>query len=239
MVAGDRHAVEVVPAVEISTIDAEHADLHILGYRVDHRHHGLLDALERARAAREQRAERIVAALRDAGLELDERLLEARRSAGASIGRPHLAQAAIAHPANAERLRAEGATDVNAFIEAYLIPGRPGFRPRDAPSVAQAIELVHAAGGVAVWAHPFWDVDGVTAFDAAIARFAALGVDGVEAFYVTHTREQTLHAAAAALGHGLLTTGSSDFHGPQHRLFSRFGAFELHGLHAELGPIDR
>jgi predicted metal-dependent phosphoesterase TrpH len=70
-----------------------------------------------------------------------------------------------------------------------------------------------------------------------IDRFAALGVDGVEAFYVTHTREQTLLVADRCAELGLLTTGSSDFHGPDHPLFHAFRAFDLHGREPVLGPI--
>ena len=143
----------------------------------------------------------------------------------------------ISHPANAERLREEGRDDVSPFIEGYLIGGRPGFRPRLMPTVEQAIGVIHDAGGLAIWAHPFWDVDADEDVEAAIARFAGFGVDGVEAFYVTHTREQTLFAADACERRGLLTTGSSDFHGPEHKLFSRFRAFELHGREPNLGPL--
>ena len=54
---------------------------------------------------------------------------------------------------------------------------------------------------------------------------ARAGLDGVEAFYVTHTEEQTRLLAERAAELGLLTTGSSDFHGPEHHTFSRFRAF--------------
>ena len=54
------------------------------------------------------------------------------------------------------------------------------------PTVAEAIALVHDAGGVAVWAHPFWDIARAKRSWTAIDRFAALGLDGVEAFYATH-----------------------------------------------------
>ena len=96
---------------------------------------------------------------------------------------------------------------------------------------------MHAAGGVAVWAHPFWDVEEPAAVLSTIDRFAALGLDGVEAFYVTHTAEQTRLVAGRCAELGLLTTGSADFHGPGHPLFSRFRAFELHGIEPRLGPL--
>jgi hypothetical protein len=63
------------------------------------------------------------------------------------------------------------------------------------------------------------------------------GIDGVEAFYITHTREQTELLAERCAALGLLSTGSSDFHGPDNRLFSRFLAFETYDLEPNLGPI--
>ena len=161
-----------------------------------------------------------------------------RRSAeGKSIGRPHLAQAVVSVDANHDRLESEGLLDPTAFLVAYLIEGRPAFKPRQAPTVEQAIELIHAAGGVAVWAHPFWDVKDPAAVLAAIDTFRAAGLDGVESFYVTHTREQTELLVDHCAKLGLLSTGSSDFHGPEHQTFSSFRAFETYGLAPVLGPI--
>ena len=62
-------------------------------------------------------------------------------------------------------------------------------------------------------------------------------MDGVEAFYATHTREQTELVADRCAELGMLTTGSADFHGPGHRVFSRFRAFETYGREPNLGPI--
>ncbi len=72
---------------------------------------------------------------------------------------------------------------------------------------------------------------------AAIDRFAAAGLDGVEVFYATHDEEQTRTLYEATRERGLLATGSADFHGPRHERFNRFGAFELYGLEPVLGPI--
>ncbi len=239
LAAGRRVGISVVPAIEISAVDdgGPARELHILGYRIEHTDPALGDSLKRFLGDREQRTMRMADGLRELGLELDQRELDARRDAGEPIGRPHLAQAVLACPANARRLQAEGIDDVGSLIGAYLVEGRPAFRMREIPTVAQAIRTIHEAGGVAVWAHPFWDVEDPADALATIDRFRALDIDGVEAFYLTHTREQTELLAERCASLGLLTTGSSDFHGEDNRLFSRFLAFATYGIEPNLGPI--
>jgi 3',5'-nucleoside bisphosphate phosphatase len=231
-------ALRVVPATELSSIDGDHEDLHILGYGIDHTNPAFLEALTAFRADRGARADRMAGALTDLGWALDTTVLEQRRAAGLPIGRPHLAQAAFDHPNNAARIEREGLADFGKLLEAYLIPGAPAYRRRSTPTVGEAIAAIHAAGGLAVWAHPFWDVDDPAEVVATIARFAAEhALDGVEAFYTTHTPEQTAIAERAAREHGLLTTGSADFHGPNHPRFNTFRAFSLNGLQPRLGRI--
>jgi predicted metal-dependent phosphoesterase TrpH len=143
----------------------------------------------------------------------------------------------VTHPANARRLAEEGRLELSAFLEAYLIEGRPGFRSRTIPTVKDAINTIHGAGGVAVWAHPFWDIPAPDGVLKTLERFRGLGIDGVECFYTTHTREQSELLADRCAELGLLSTGSSDFHGPEHKLFSRFRAFSTFGRQPVLGPI--
>jgi 3',5'-nucleoside bisphosphate phosphatase len=239
-VAAARSAgIGLCPAVEISSLDAAGADLHILGYAVDVEDPALLEALARYRADRERRTEAMITALRENGWEVDDAPLRERAAAGKAIGRPHIARAAAAHPANAERLAAEGLGDASSFLGAYLVEGRPGFRPREIPSVEDAIATIHGAGGVAVWAHPFWDVPDPAEVVATLERFAGWGIDGAECFYLTHTEEQTRVLVEYCAERGLLRTGSSDFHGPRHRLMSSFRDFSLYGFTPELGPIPR
>jgi predicted metal-dependent phosphoesterase TrpH len=213
-------------------------ELHILGYLIDHTDPQLTTTLAGFLADREQRTLRMAENLRKLGIELDRRAIDARVQAGEPIGRPHLAEAALAHPANAERLREEQIDDIGSFIKSYLIEGRPAFALRVTPTVAEAIDAIHAAGGVAIWAHPFWDVEDPDEVLAMVERFRGLGIDGIEAFYVTHTQAQTELLARRCEELGLLSTGSADFHGPENRLFSRFMAFETYELTPNLGPID-
>jgi predicted metal-dependent phosphoesterase TrpH len=257
VLAGERAGVRVVPAVEISAVDhltggAAPADgsatwgvagtrdgreLHILGYLIDHTDPAFKHTLAEFLADRERRTLRMAAGLREAGFELDERQLSSRVAAGQPIGRPHLAEAVLSAPANGERLKSEGIDDIGSLIRGYLVEGRPAFRLRETPTVAEAVEAIHAAGGVAVWAHPFWDISEPGEVLATIERLRALGIDGVEAFYITHTQEQTELLVERCAADGLLSTGSADFHGPDNRLFSRFLAFETYGLEPNLGPI--
>ncbi|HTA36097.1 MAG TPA: PHP domain-containing protein [Solirubrobacteraceae bacterium] len=249
--AGERLGVRVVSAVEISAVDdgsgaagepiaAEHVkrELHILGYGFDPAGESLTKHLADFLADREKRTLRMRDGLREVGFELDEAAIEQRIADGKPIGRPHLAEAVLNAPANAQRLQGEQIDDIGSLIRGYLIEGRPAFRLRETPTVAEAIAAIHDAGGVAIWAHPYWDIEDDGEVLSSIERFHALGIDGVEAFYITHDERQTRLLFARCDELGLLSTGSADYHGPDNRLFSRFLAFETYDLQPNLGPID-
>lgn len=233
--AAAEHGIALVPAVEISTVDVLGEDFHVLGYNIDPADAGLGEHLAEWRADRAARIDRMADRLAGLGLPPDRAEIESRRAAGMPVGRPHLASAAIA--ANRERLERDGLAEPSAFLEAYLCRDGPAYSRRTTPTVAEAIDAIHAAGGVAVWAHPFWDLARDRDVVSALERFAAAGLDGVEAFYTTHDEAQTLLLCDEAERLDLLTTGSADFHGPEHTRFSRFRAFRLYGREPRLGPI--
>lgn len=237
---GERVGVRVVPAVEISAVDVDSTlprELHILGYCIDYTGEVMTKRLTAFLADREKRTLRMRDGLREIGFDLDEAELDARIAEGKPIGRPHLAGAVLRAPANAERLQQENIDDIGSLIRGYLIEGKPAFRLRETPTVAEAVQAIHDAGGVAIWAHPFWDISDPDEVIATIDRFHTLGMDGVEAFYITHTRENTELIAGRCAELGLLTTGSADFHGPENRQFSQFMAFDTYGIEPNLGPI--
>lgn len=235
--AAQAAGIGLVDATEITTMHDGQQDLHILGYLIDPEQPRLVAALEHSRGDRERRAEKMAARLRELGYELDEAPLAARTAQGKTIGRPHLAAAVTSHPANRDRLRKEGLLEPTKFLVEYLIDGKAAFIDREAPSVEEAVELIHDAGGLAVWAHPFWDIPEVDDVRATLDTFRGYGIDGVEAFYPSFAEEQVRFLVRECADHGLLTTGSSDFHGPRHHTFSRFRAFDLHELEPNLGPI--
>jgi predicted metal-dependent phosphoesterase TrpH len=211
--------VELVPAIEMSCVHEYAEDLHICGYWIDLEK--IAPACERAQLGRRERAGEIVENLRREGFDLT--LDDAIREAGAadSIGRPHIARAAGA------------SGDLGPFFEEYLVPGAKAFVPRRWPSAEQAIELIRAAGGVAVIAHPYWDISEPDKVEELIR---SLGADGVEAFYPSHDERQTAHLLALCEELDLVPTGSSDYHGPTHKTFAGFGAYETYGLGAPRVP---
>jgi 3',5'-nucleoside bisphosphate phosphatase len=209
----ERVGIQLVPAIEMSCVHEYAEDLHICGYWVDLGR--IAGACERAQHERVARAGEIIGKLRTEGFDLH--LEDAVREAGdaLSIGRPHIARAA-------------GATgDLGPFFEEYLVPGAKAFVPRRWPNAKQAIELIRDAGGVAVIAHPYWDISDPGKVEDLIR---SLGADGVETFYPTHSKEQTAHLLALCEELELVPTGSSDYHGPTHKTFAAFGAYDTYGL---------
>jgi predicted metal-dependent phosphoesterase TrpH len=237
LAAAREHGLRCSPAAELSSVSGEFEDLHVCGYELRFDDPGLRATLADFRADRGRRIWAMADRLEELGFVLDRSELRAREEAGRPLGRPHLADAVLAHPGNAVKLRDEGIVDKNTLFPPYLVPGAIAYVARSRPTVEEAIEVIHAAGGVAVWAHPFWDISDPDTVLAALRRFADAGLDGVEAFYPTHDETQTRLLYDTARERGLLTTGSADFHGPKHERFNRFAAFETYGLEPELGPI--
>jgi 3',5'-nucleoside bisphosphate phosphatase len=213
--------IDLVPATELSCVHGSLDDMHMLGYWVDVR--GIAPACERAQRERVTRAQEIVARLNEEGVTV--RFEDAIAEAGdaSSVGRPHIAKAAGVTP-----------DQMSAFFEEWLVPGGKAFVSRRWPHAAEAIELIHGAGGAAVLAHPFWDMD----YPEHVAALVGdLDLDGIECFYPAHDRAQTNFLLELCRERGLAATASSDFHGPSHKMFDSFGAYPTYDLgEPELPP---
>ena len=204
LAAGAEVGVEVISGVELSVVWESIQDIHLLGYGFDHRDADLRTALQSFREFRETRNERIVE-------RVNEKLLAEGRApidiaavkakAGGTLGRPHIAMALLDD--------GHVATKDEAFNR-YLVPCN--VEKRYFP-IAEAIDLIHRAGGVTVLAHPpFIPVDRKGLL-ALLDTFAALGLDGVEAYNTGASNDDIDWMITQTRRRGMLVTGGSDFHG--------------------------
>lgn len=194
--------IDLLPGMEISCTYWG-TSIHLLSYLHDPTFEPLLEELEHARISRDSRARRIVDKLaRVVPLAWDD--VAEQVSDGATVGRPHIADALVARGVVADRGEA---------FDRYLHNGSPFYASHYAIDVVEAIELVQAAGGVAVFAHPFAQSRGRIVDESVIAQMADAGLVGIEAHHPDHTPAQTRRALDAARRFGLLVTGSSDYHG--------------------------
>jgi 3',5'-nucleoside bisphosphate phosphatase len=194
--AGAALGVRIVPGVELSTwFDDD--ELHLLGLHLSNRA-AMRDALAEFREQRVGRAERVVALLNGHGIPVTMDAVRQEAAEGA-IGRPHIARAMLA------------GGWVREFREAFdkwIGWGRPAYVGKDKFDVADAIALVHRAGGLAVWAHP-----GEVATPARIAKLAAAGLDCVEVLHPSHPPYLVQRLVEYTEKAGLLPSGGSDWHG--------------------------
>jgi len=195
--AGARHGVEIVPGIEISSY-CEGIETHLLGYFIDRQNPALNEFSDNFRRFRMDRAREILHKLTQQGIDIPFELLQ-MRAGHSSIGRPHIA----------DLLVEEGF--VFSFQEAFnkfLAEHRPAYVPKIKVNADEAIALIHAAGGLAILAHP---AVGVT--DAAIQRLIDYGLDGLETLHPKHQPHHIQHYQELAAKHGLVESGGSDCHG--------------------------
>ncbi|MDR2356014.1 MAG: PHP domain-containing protein [Clostridiales Family XIII bacterium] len=192
---------DFIPGIEISVKGDR--ELHILGYCIDCEDRELLRMNAEFVRLRGLREERIYAYLEEKGVSVSRACVRAY-AAGGMVGRPHFARALV---------EAGYAADLkDAFIK-YL--STPDFyaieRPKPTPRVG--IDVIRAAGGIAVLAHPVVLRLSAPALDALLTDLVKEGLGGLECYYSSHNPNQTALYLSLARKHGLVVTGGSDFHG--------------------------
>ena len=192
--------IRVIPGIELTAID-DGRDVHMLGYLFDKDSPQLSELLVSQRALRVSRVREIAARLASLNLFVDvEKVLTAAAARpGSSVGRPQLAR---------ELVRAGAVQSVQQAFDLWLATGRPGFVPRTGPSPATVIATIHAAGGVASFAHP-----GVTRRDDLIGPLIERGLDAIEVYHSDHSAEDVTVYRGMTIRFNALTSGGSDFHG--------------------------
>lgn len=193
----------LLPGMELSCSTDGHS-VHLLAYLFDPEDPRLGAELAAIRASRWRRAEAIVERLRDLGVAVTWARVRAIAGDGV-VGRPHIARALVE----------AGAVDTaeEAFGPDWLASGGRAHVARYAPDPRQAIELVRAAGGVTVLAHPRGSARGWTTPDDVITELSSAGLDGIEVDHPGHSPAQRAALAGLAADLGLVVTGGSDDHG--------------------------
>jgi 3',5'-nucleoside bisphosphate phosphatase len=192
--AGD---IELVPGVELSC-HYQGADIHMLAYFIDAAYEPLVEKVHFYQLERLKRGVLIVEKLNELGIDLKMETVQ-RMAQDATIGRVHVADAL---------LKEEYVRTFDEAFSRYLGYHAPAYVPKTHFDPAEAIELVHQAGGIAVMAHP-----GSTRRDDAIAFLTGVGMDGLEVYHSKHTPAQVRHYREIASRNGLLVSGGSDWHG--------------------------
>lgn len=219
--------VGLVPGMEVSCRTEQGISVHLLSYLHDPSHPGLLEEITKAKDARHTRAQRMVSLLaEDYPLTWDDVIHHV--APGATLGRPHIADALVAAGVVEDRSEA---------FSAILTSRSRYFVQHYAPDPARAVELVRAAGGVPVFAHPVASARGRIVGEATYREMIDAGLAGLEVYHRDNPAEGRAFLLRLAEEHGLFVTGSSDYHGTgkPNRLGEHLTAPEVLARIEELG----
>jgi predicted metal-dependent phosphoesterase TrpH len=178
--------------------------VHLLGYLFDPEHPAIVAEQIRLRAERVERLRKMIEKMAADGYPVDVETVFALLPAGASAGRPHLARALVA---------AGVVASVNDAFATLLYNGSPYYVPKADTPIRTAMEMVRAAGGVTVFAHPLARKRGRVVEPSVLVELAAAGLTGVEVDHPDHVGEDRDLLRRLAADAGLVPTGSSDYHG--------------------------
>lgn len=178
--------------------------MHMLAYLFDPEEPELSRERELVRDDRTPRAQAMVGKLRDLGVDITWERVD-RIAGEGSVGRPHIAAALV----ELGVVR----TVSDAFTADWLADGGRAYAEKHELDPFDAIRLVKAAGGVTVFAHPAAVKRGTCVPESAIAALASAGLDGIEVDHMDHDDATRARLRGLAADLGLLTTGSSDYHG--------------------------
>lgn len=195
--ARNYNSIAVIPGVELST-DVPKGEVHLLGYFIDYTDNNLVNTLANLRNSREGRALKIIGKLHNLGMEIKMQRVLAL-SQGGSVGRPHIAQAL---------LEAGYVTSLTEAFDKYIGRNGPAYAEREKITPVESVQLVKAARGLPVLAHPA-DIEGL---DTLVSELVEVGLIGIEVYYAKYTAEVISRLLQMAEHYHLIPTGGSDYH---------------------------
>jgi len=199
-----RPGMSLVLGSEISCQTLDGTSVHMLGMLFDRDYSALSEVLATTRDNRLTRMNRIIARLNEAGYEISIEDVLAQLAPGATLGRPHLADALIAKKLVASR--------DEAFAE-LLHNNSKYYISHYSPTPEDAIKLIKQAGGVAVIAHPLASLRGRTINIESFKSMVEAGLDGIEISHRDQSEDERELLREVVARYGIIATGSSDYHG--------------------------
>ncbi|CAB4590528.1 unannotated protein [freshwater metagenome] len=199
-----RPSLSLVLGAEISTLTLDGISVHMLGLLFDSQDKNMQNMLAESRDTRIPRMRKMIELLAADGINISIDDVMAATPVGATLGRPHLADALVRNKVVASR--------DEAFIE-LLHNGSKYYVSHAAPTPEAAIHQINQAGGVAVIAHPFASRRGEIISADTFKHLVSAGLHGIEVNHRDHSQSEREQLAEIADQLGLVKTGSSDYHG--------------------------
>lgn len=199
LAAGRAFSVQVIPGIELST-GFEDEEVHILGYYIDYNNPHLQEILTNLQQARITRTKEIIRLLQKLGIALTWEEVRVTVAKGSSIGRPHVARVMVDKGY---------ANTISQVYANWLSPGKPAYVKKFKMAPAEAVEIIHGAGGLAFLAHPGLLAGGM----AMVKKVLVPHMDGIEVFHSEHSQTQVGQYLALARERDLFISGGSDCHG--------------------------
>ena len=199
-----RGSLQLALGAEISCLTDDGISVHMLGLLFDPFHAEMQQVLEETRDGRLPRMRKMIEKMRAEGIDISIEDVEKAMPDGATMGRPHLADALVAK-------RIVKSRD-EAFIELLHNDSR-FYVSHAAPTPVDAIALIRKAGGVAVIAHPFASHRGEILKAEDFSDLVAAGLNGIEVDHRDQNPDERAMLRVIARELELVTTGSSDYHG--------------------------
>jgi len=199
-----RADLSLVLGAEISCLTTDGVSVHMLGLLFDGEHQQMQNMLENTRDGRIPRAHKMIELLNAGGINITMEDVEAVKPVGATLGRPHIADALVKNGVVSSR--------DEAFTE-LLHNNSPYYVAHLAPTPEDAISMIRSAGGVAVIAHPFASHRGQVLSASDFLPLKNAGLNGIEVNHRDHNNDERTALANIARELDLVVTGASDYHG--------------------------
>jgi len=203
-IAALRPGISLVPGAEISCQTLDGISVHILGLLFDSQNVELMKTMEETRMNRHGRMAKIIARINEAGIDITMDDVLEQLADGATLGRPHLADALVKKGVVASR--DEAFTQMLHNKSKYYVS-------HYSPTPEAAIKLIKDAGGVSIIAHPMASHRGRTISSETFGSLIKAGLDGIEVDHRDHSPEEKNQLIELARDNNLVMTGASDYHG--------------------------